>query len=156
MLVTKWTYGKNLIRIQVSTVEAIKETRYAMCPIKPYIERVLNCNWGLNRTGLQALRAQSSCYSPKLRRIPSVVGTAVNDRENPLLVTDQPVEVQDSRKFTHHFRGIYKIYTNLTKKNCKMSTYNKLDLESLGSRIIIVNNLADTNCSCIYQCWTSM
>lgn len=82
MLVTKWTYGKNL-GIHVSTVEAIKETHCAMCPIKPYIECVLNCNWGLNRTGLQALRAQSSCYSPKLQRIPTVVGTAVNEWGEP-------------------------------------------------------------------------
>jgi hypothetical protein len=31
-----------------------------------------------------------------------------------LLVIDEPVEVQDFRKITDHFRGIYGIYPNLT------------------------------------------
>jgi hypothetical protein len=42
--------------------------------------------------------------------------------ENRQLVTDEPVEfekqlveVQDSRKITNHFRGIFRIYPNLIK-----------------------------------------
>ena len=45
------------------------------------------------------------------------------NRENRLLVTDEPVEfeelpfeVQDIRKITDRFRGIYRIYLNLMKK----------------------------------------
>ena len=47
--------------------------------------------------------------------------------ENRQLVTDEPVEfekkpveVQDCRKITDHFRGIYRIYPNLTKENWRM------------------------------------
>jgi hypothetical protein len=56
--------------------------------------------------------------------------------ENRPLVTNelvefekQPVEVQDFREFTDHFRGIYRIYLKLMKENRKMSTCNRLDLE---------------------------
>ena len=48
--------------------------------------------------------------------------------ENRQLVTDEPVEVQDYRKITDHFRGIYRIYPNLIKENRRMSTCNRLDL----------------------------
>ena len=44
-------------------------------------------------------------------------------RENRQLVTDGPVEfkkqlveVQDCRKITDHFRGIYRIYSNLDER----------------------------------------
>ena len=45
----------------------------------------------------------------------------------------QPVEVQDFRKITDHSRGIYRIHLKWMKANRKMSTCNRLDLESLGS-----------------------
>ena len=45
----------------------------------------------------------------------------------------QPVEVRDSRKFTNHFRGIYRIYI------IQMSTCNWLDLESLESQLTMPN-----------------
>ena len=55
--------------------------------------------------------------------------------ENRQLVTNEPVEfekepveVQDCRIITDHFRGIYRIYSNLIKENQRMSTYNLLDL----------------------------
>ena len=55
--------------------------------------------------------------------------------ENWQLVTDEPVEfekepveVQDCRKITDHFRGIYRIYSNLVKENRRMPTCNRLDL----------------------------
>ena len=61
--------------------------------------------------------------------------------ENRLLVTDEPVEVQDSRKTTDHFRGIYEIYLKFFKKIQKITTYNRLDLNTLGFWPIIPNNL---------------
>ena len=59
---------------------------------------------------------------------------------NGLLVTDelvefekQPVEVQDIRKITHQFKGFYRIDPNSIKRNRTISTFNWLDLETLGS-----------------------
>ena len=50
-----------------------------------------------------------------------------------LLVADEPVEfeklpveVQDCRKITDHFEGIYRIYSNLMNENRSMSTCNWL------------------------------
>jgi hypothetical protein len=58
--------------------------------------------------------------------------------ENRQLVTNEPVkfeikpvEVQDCRIITDHFRGISKIYPNLIKENRRMSTCNRLDLHTL-------------------------
>ena len=58
--------------------------------------------------------------------------------ENRQLVTNEPVEfekwpveVQDCRMITYHFRGIYKIYLNLVKQNRMMWTCNRLDLQTL-------------------------
>jgi len=51
--------------------------------------------------------------------------------ENWLLVTDEPVEVQDFRKITNFFGGIYRTFHNLIKENRKMSTCNRLVLETL-------------------------
>ena len=42
-------------------------------------------------------------------------------------VWELTVEVQDCRKSTDHFQGIYRIYPNLIKKNRSMSTCNRLD-----------------------------
>ena len=47
-------------------------------------------------------------------------------RENQQLVTDEPVGVQDCRKITNSFRGIYRIYPNLIKENRRMSRCNQL------------------------------
>ena len=63
--------------------------------------------------------------------------------ENRQLVTDEPVEVQDCRKITGHFRGIYRIYPNLIKENPRISTCNRLDLQTLGSQPIMSKNLPD-------------
>ena len=41
------------------------------------------------------------------------------------------------------FRGIYRIYFNLTKKNRRMSTCNRLDLQTLGSQPVMPKNLPD-------------
>ena len=50
------------------------------------------------------------------------------------------VEVhQDCRKITNHFTGIYRIlYPNLVKENWRMSTCNRLDLQTLGSQPVIM------------------
>ena len=74
--------------------------------------------------------------------------------ENQQLVTNEPVEfekkpveVQDCRLCTDHFRGIYKIYPNLKKDNHRLSTLNWLDLQTLGSQpIMLPENLPD-HCS---------
>ena len=64
--------------------------------------------------------------------------------ENRQLVTDEPVEVhQDCRKITDHFRGIYRIYPNLMKETRRMSTWNRLDLQTLGSQPATPKNLPD-------------
>jgi hypothetical protein len=64
--------------------------------------------------------------------------------ENWQLVANEPVEVQDCMKITNHFRGIYRrIYPNLIKENWRISTYNRLDLQTLGSQLIMPKNLPD-------------
>ena len=61
------------------------------------------------------------------------------NEENQSLVTDElvefekkPVEVQDFRRITHCFRETYKIYPKIIKRNQKIATYNRLDLETHG------------------------
>ena len=49
----------------------------------------------------------------------------------------KPVEVQDCRKITDHFRIIYRIYPNLIKENWRMSTCNQLALRKLGSQLVM-------------------
>ena len=63
--------------------------------------------------------------------------------ENRQSVTNEPVEVQDCREITDHFRGISIIYRNLIKANRRMSTWNRLDLQTLGSQPAIPQNLLD-------------
>ena len=43
-------------------------------------------------------------------------------------VINEPVKVQDFRKSTHHFRGIYGIHLKVIKRNPKMSTCNRIGL----------------------------
>ena len=71
--------------------------------------------------------------------------------ENRQLVTNElvefeilPVKLQDCRKITDHLRGIYRIYPNLIKKNRRLSTYNRLDLQTLGSQPVLPKNLPIT------------
>ena len=44
-------------------------------------------------------------------------------------------------KITDHFREIHKIYPNLIKENLRMSTCNRLDLQTPGSRPVMPTNL---------------
>ena len=71
-------------------------------------------------------------------------------RENRQLVTyepvefeKQPVEVQDWRKITDHFRGIYRIYPNFIEENRRMSACIRLHLQILGSQPVMPKNLPD-------------
>jgi len=52
---------------------------------------------------------------------------------NQLSLRNKPVDVQDCRKITDHFRGIYRIYPNLMKETQGISTCNRMDLQTLGS-----------------------
>ena len=70
------------------------------------------------------------------------------NRENQLLVTDEPVEfekqpaeVQDIRKITNHFRGNFRVYLRFTKESWKMSTCNLL----VGLGNTVGTNNADFN-----------
>ena len=55
------------------------------------------------------------------------------------------VEVQDFTKTTDLLRGIQRQYLKSLKKNRKMSTCNRLDLETLGSQPIMPKNLPRTS-----------
>ena len=71
--------------------------------------------------------------------------------ENRQLVTDEPVEVQDCRKIADHFRGIHRIYPNSVKQNRRMSSCNRLDLQTPGSQPVRPKNLPDHRCKCSLQ-----
>jgi hypothetical protein len=78
--------------------------------------------------------------------------------ENRQLVTDEPVEfeklrveVQDCRKVTDHFRGSYRIYPNLIKEIRRMSSCNRLDLQTLGSQPIIMRKNFPNHWSSVLQ-----
>jgi hypothetical protein len=64
--------------------------------------------------------------------------------ENWQLVINEPVEVQDCRRITDHFKGIYRvIYPTLIHENWRMSICNQLDLQRLGSQPVMPKNLPD-------------
>jgi hypothetical protein len=46
-------------------------------------------------------------------------------------------------KITDRFRGIYRIYPNSLKENRRLSTCNRLDLQTLGSQPFMPKNLPD-------------
>ena len=83
--------------------------------------------------------------------------------ENWQLVTDEPVELerqlvecqQDCRKITFHFRGIYRIYSTLRKENSQMWTCGRLDLVTLGYRLLLPKNLPEllTTTSLCNETW---
>ena len=70
------------------------------------------------------------------------------------LRNNQPVEVQDFRRVTNHFRGMYGPYLNLIQKNWRMSSAcNRLDLQTPGSQLIMPKNLphhCPGVCSCAF------
>ena len=70
--------------------------------------------------------------------------------ENWQLVTEEPVEfekspvqVQDWRRITDRFRGVCRIDPNLVKGNRRMSTCNRLDLQTLESPPVMPKSLPD-------------
>ena len=68
----------------------------------------------------------------------------INGEHRPL-VTDSPaVEVQYFMKITHYIWEIYGIYLNFIKKNQKITTCNRLDLETLRSWPIMPKISLDT------------
>ena len=74
-------------------------------------------------------------------------------RENRQLVTEepvkfekQPVEVEDCRKITDHLKGMYRLYVNSIKENRRMSTCNRLHLQTLGSQLVMPKNLQPVTC----------
>ena len=64
----------------------------------------------------------------------------VNDRGEPAVSYKWTSWVW---KITDHFRRIYRVYPNLKKENWRMSTYNRLELQTLGSQQIMPKNLPD-------------
>ena len=96
-----------------------------------------------NRLDLQALGSQ-----PVMPKNLPITDIETMIRENRHLVTEEPVEfkkspveVGDCRKITDRFRGIYRVYPNLIKKNQRRSTCNWLDLQALGSQPVMPKNL---------------
>ena len=51
----------------------------------------------------------------------------------PVEFEKQPVEVEDIRESTHHFESELENTSQISKENGQMSTYNWLDMETLGS-----------------------
>ena len=51
--------------------------------------------------------------------------------------------MQDFKKIKDKFRGFNRICPNLIKRNWKLSTWNRLSLETLGSRSIMPKNLPE-------------
>ena len=78
---------------------------------QPFIMKLI---WGLQSWPLVAERP----------RMPPMIG------ENRQLVTNDPVGVEDCRKFADHSRWIHRIYPNLLKENRRMWTCNRLDLQN--------------------------
>ena len=73
----------------------------------------------------------------------------------PTHVQEEPVETQDFKRITNHFREIYKIYLKWTKQNRKTSTRNRLDLETLGSWPTMPKNFPGTVPNiCMLSLWT--
>jgi hypothetical protein len=54
--------------------------------------------------------------------------------EDRQLVADDRLKFRTAEKLLIILRGIYRIYPNLTKENRRMSTCNRLNLQTLGSQ----------------------
>jgi hypothetical protein len=68
-------------------------------------------------------------------RHPSSFPSKMGGDDQPLVITDEPVEVQEFWKFTHHCSGICGIYLVLiTQKTERCQHCHGFDLETLGSR----------------------
>ena len=56
---------------------------------------------------------------------------------NRLSLRNNRLKFKTAGKITDHFRGIYRIYPNLTNENRRMSTCNRLDLQIPGSQPVM-------------------
>ena len=63
--------------------------------------------------------------------------------DEPMEFEKQPFDVQDCRKITKPFRGIYRIHPILIQENRRMSTCNQLTLQTLGSQPVMPKNRPD-------------
>jgi len=63
--------------------------------------------------------------------------------ENRQLIPNEPVEVQDYKKNTCHFKGILRIDSTLIKESRKLRSCNRLDLQTHGSQPVMPKNLPD-------------
>ena len=68
----------------------------------------------------------------------------VTDEHIRLSLRNKSVEAGDFRRVTDHLRGIYRVHLKWVKQNWKMSTCNRLDLESLRSWPTMSKNLLGT------------
>ena len=75
---------------------------------------------------------EESGYKPNLdlHNLPMIGENRQIITDEPVEFEKQPIEVQDCRKIANHFRGFHKIYPNIIKKNRRMSTCNRLDLQT--------------------------
>ena len=72
------------------------------------------------------------------------VGKISKVNDDPVEFEKWPTEVEEFRKITEHFKGIWRINLKLIKKNHrKMSTCNRLNLETLGSRLLMSKIIPD-------------
>ena len=62
---------------------------------------------------------------------------------NRLSFRSNQLKFKTAKEMTDHFRDIYRIYPNLMKEIQRMSTCNRLDLQTLGSQPIMPKNLRD-------------
>jgi hypothetical protein len=78
---------------------------------------------------------------------------------NQLSLRNNWLKCKTSKKIPHHFRKSCRIYPKLVEKLRKISTYNQLDLETLGSQPIMPKNLPGHWLevkSCTPNCWATI
>ena len=103
--------------------------------------------WTCNRVDLQTL-GWSQPVMPKnlpdhLSWLSARVWSGPMIEENRQLVTNEPVEVKVCRKINKHFRRIHGIYPHLIKENRRMSTCNWVNLQRVGSQLVMPKNVPD-------------
>ena len=97
-------------------------------------ERKLMVSWRMAHE-LMALRRSEARALPAGRAGPMI-------GENRQLVKDAPVEVQDCRKITDYLEESME-YTPFNTAKRRMSTCNRLDLQTLWSQLVMSKNLPD-------------
>ena len=72
---------------------------------------------------------------------PGLEGGVALLEKNQQLITNELAKIWDFMIITNHFRGIYRVYLTWIKPDRKMSTSDRLDLESLGSWLTMSKKL---------------